>query len=65
VVLSSTTIFEKCQTTDFLIFLTPLRKSNHSRSWLILLKGRGGRISWIIWPFSWVGSEVYFITSLP
>jgi hypothetical protein len=31
VVLSTTTIFEKCQTTNFLIFLTSsLRKSNHS-----------------------------------
>jgi hypothetical protein len=30
VVLSTTTIFEKCQTTDFLIFLNHLRKSNHS-----------------------------------
>jgi hypothetical protein len=31
VVLSTTTIFEKCQTTDFLIFLYfYLRKSNHS-----------------------------------
>jgi hypothetical protein len=30
-VLSTTTIFEKCQTTDFLIFLSsPLCKRNHS-----------------------------------
>jgi hypothetical protein len=54
VVLYTTTIFEKCQTTDFLIFLSSsLRKSNHSRSWLILLKGKGGRIPWNMWPFSW------------
>jgi hypothetical protein len=34
VVLSTTTIFEKCQTTDFLIFLfSSLCKSNHSRIW--------------------------------
>jgi hypothetical protein len=55
VVLSTTTILEKCPTTDFLIFLSSsLRKSNHSRIWLIFfLKGKGGRISWNIWPFSW------------
>jgi hypothetical protein len=42
VVLSTTTIFEKCQTTDFLIFLSSsLRKSNHSYSWLVLLIGKG------------------------
>jgi hypothetical protein len=35
VVLSTTTtIFEKCQPTDFLIFLSSsLCKSNHSRNW--------------------------------
>jgi hypothetical protein len=39
-VLSTTTILEKCHTTDFLIFLSSsLRKSNHSRSWQILLNG--------------------------
>jgi hypothetical protein len=42
VVLSTTTIFEKCQTTDFLIFLSScLCKSNHSLSWLIVLIGKG------------------------
>jgi hypothetical protein len=40
VVLSTTTILEKCQTTDFLFF-SSLRKSNHSRIWLIVLKGKG------------------------
>jgi hypothetical protein len=41
VVLSSATIFEKCQTTDFLIFLSSLHKSNHSRIWLFFSKGKG------------------------
>jgi hypothetical protein len=42
VVLSTTTIIEKCQTTDFLIFLSSsLHKSNHSPNWLILLIGKG------------------------
>jgi hypothetical protein len=41
VVLSTTTIFEKCQTTNFLIFLSSLCKSKHSLSWLILLIGKG------------------------
>jgi hypothetical protein len=42
VVLSTITIFEKCQTTDFLIFLSSyLRKSNHSKIWLFFLKGKG------------------------
>jgi hypothetical protein len=43
VVLSTTTILEKCQTTDFLFFFlsSSLRKSNHSRIWLIFLKGKG------------------------
>jgi hypothetical protein len=42
VVLSTTTIFKRCQTTDFLIFLSSsLRKSNHSRIELIFLKGKG------------------------
>jgi hypothetical protein len=42
VMLSTTTIFEKCQTTDFLIFLfSSLRKSNHYLSWLTLLIGKG------------------------
>jgi hypothetical protein len=42
VVLFSTTIFEKCQTTDFLIFLSSsLCKRNHSLSWLTLLIGKG------------------------
>jgi hypothetical protein len=41
-VLSTTTIIEKYQTTDFSIFLSSsLRKSNHSFSWLILLMGKG------------------------
>jgi hypothetical protein len=39
---SITTIIEKCQITDLLIFpSSSLRKNNHSRSWLILLKGKG------------------------
>jgi hypothetical protein len=34
VVLSTTTMLEKCQTIDFLIFLfSSLHKSNHSRVW--------------------------------
>jgi hypothetical protein len=42
VVISTTTIIEKCQTTDFLIFLySSLRKINHSSSWLIFLIGKG------------------------
>jgi hypothetical protein len=42
VVLSTTTILEKCQTTDFLFFLSSsLRKSNHFSIWLIVLKGKG------------------------
>jgi hypothetical protein len=42
VVLSTTTIFEKCQTTDFLVFVSSsLCKSNHSRRWLIFLIGKG------------------------
>jgi hypothetical protein len=41
VVLFTTTLFENCQTTDFLIFLSSLCKSNHSFSWLILLIGKG------------------------
>jgi hypothetical protein len=54
VVLSTTTMLEKCQTTDFLIFLSSsLCKSNHSRDWQLLPKGKGGRNSWNIWPFSW------------
>jgi hypothetical protein len=35
-VLSTTTILEKCQTTDFYFFLSSsLCKSNHSRIWLL------------------------------
>jgi hypothetical protein len=42
VVLSTTTIFEKCQTTDFLIFLSSsLCKRNHSLSLLIFFIGKG------------------------
>jgi hypothetical protein len=41
-VLSTNTLFEKCQTTDFPIFLvSSLRKNNHSLSWLFLLIGDG------------------------
>jgi hypothetical protein len=54
VVLSTTTILEKCQTTDFLIFISSsLSKSNHFRIWHFFSKGRGGSISWNICPFSW------------
>jgi hypothetical protein len=36
------TPFEKCQTTDFPIFLvSSLRKSNHSQNWSFLLIGDG------------------------
>jgi hypothetical protein len=42
VVLSTTTILEKCQTTDFLIFLfSSLHKSNHSRVWQLFAQGKG------------------------
>jgi hypothetical protein len=27
-----------------------------------LLKGKGGRSSWIIWPFSWVGDNGCYLT---
>jgi hypothetical protein len=41
-VLSTNTLFEKCQTTYFPIFLvSSLRKSNHSESWLCLPIGDG------------------------
>jgi hypothetical protein len=41
-VLSTNTLFEKCQTTDFPIFLvSSLRKSNHFQSRLFLLIGNG------------------------
>jgi hypothetical protein len=53
VVLSTTTILEKCQTPDFLIFLSfSLCKSNHSRIWQLFAYGKGGRNSWNIWPSS-------------
>jgi hypothetical protein len=62
---TTTTIFEKCQTTDILIFLSSsLRKSNHSRSWLILLKGKGVEILGIYGLFHGVGSEMYYIIFL-
>jgi hypothetical protein len=60
-VLSTVTISEKCQTIDFLIFLSSsLRKSNHSIIWLIFLKGKG------IYGLSHgIRSEVYYIMFLP
>jgi hypothetical protein len=43
VVLSTTTIFEKCQTTDFLIFPSSyLCNRNHSRIWQLFASGKGG-----------------------
>jgi hypothetical protein len=66
VVLSTTTIFEKCQTTDFLIFLSSsLRKSNHSRIWLIFLKGKGVAFLGIYGLSHGIRSEVYYIMFLP
>jgi hypothetical protein len=66
-VLSTTTIFEKCQTTDFLIFLSSsLRKTNHSSSWLIF-----SYREWVVkflgiyGLFHGAGGEVYSITFLP
>jgi hypothetical protein len=65
-VLSIITIFEKCQTTYSLIFLSSsLRKSNHSRIWLIFLKGKGCSISWNNGLFHGMRSEVYYIMFLP
>jgi hypothetical protein len=66
VVPSTVTIFEKCQTTNSLIFLSSLRKSNHSRVWLIFLKGKG----WVAFLgiyglFHGIRSEVYYIMFLP
>jgi hypothetical protein len=41
-VLSTTTIFEKYQTTEFSFFLViVLRKSNHSEVWHLFAKGKG------------------------
>jgi hypothetical protein len=41
-VLTTNTPFEKCQTTEFPIFLvSSLHKSNHSQSWSFLLIGDG------------------------
>jgi hypothetical protein len=53
-VLSTTTILEKCQTTDsnFLYLLLCAREIIlEFRNFL--LKGKRGRISWITWSFSW------------
>jgi hypothetical protein len=66
-VLSNVTIFEKCQTTDSLIFLSSsLRKSNHSRVWLFFLK-RIGRVAFlgIYGFFHGIRSEVYYTMFLP
>jgi hypothetical protein len=52
-VLSTTTIFGKYQTTDFLFFLASiLCKSNHLKFGIFLLKGKVVGIIWIKWPFS-------------
>jgi hypothetical protein len=54
VVLSTTTILEKCQTTDFLIFYFLLcARAIILEFGNFLLRGKGGRNSWNIWPFSW------------
>jgi hypothetical protein len=55
VVLSTTTtIFAKCQTTDFLFFLSSsLCKRTILEFGKFWLRGNGGRNSWNIWPFSW------------
>jgi hypothetical protein len=60
-VLSTTTILEKYQTTDFKFFLSSLCKSNHSEIWQLFAKGRVVGIIWIKWPFSWsIGNGYYF-----
>jgi hypothetical protein len=62
-VLSTTTIFEKYQTTDFWFFLaSSLCKSNHSEVWhFFLLKVGVVGIIWIKWSFSWsIGNRYYF-----
>jgi hypothetical protein len=67
VVPSTVTIFEKCQTTQSFIFISSsLRKSNHSRVWLIFLKGKG-RVAFlgIYGLFHGIRSEVYYIMFLP
>jgi hypothetical protein len=51
---TTTTIVEKCQTTNFSFFLSSsLCKSNHSKIWHFLLREKGGRIFWNKWSFSW------------
>jgi hypothetical protein len=66
VVLSSATILEKCQTTDFLIFLSSsLHKSNHFRILLFFLKGKGVVAFLEIYDLSHgIRSEVYYIMFL-
>jgi hypothetical protein len=53
-VLSTTTILEKCQTTYFLFFYVLLcARAIILEIGNFLLRGKGGRNSWNIWPFSW------------
>jgi hypothetical protein len=61
-VLSTTTIFERYQTTYFWFFLaSSLCKSNHSEVWHLFLKGGVVGIIWMKWPFSWsIGNMYYF-----
>jgi hypothetical protein len=66
-VLSTVTISEKCQTRDFLIFLSfSLRKSNRSRIWLFFSQ-REGVVAFLgIYGLSHgIRSEVYYIMFLP
>jgi hypothetical protein len=53
-VLCTTAIFEKCQTTDFLFFhLLLCARAIILEFGNFLLREKGGRNSWNIWPFSW------------
>jgi hypothetical protein len=64
-VLSTTTILEKYQTTDFLIFhLLLCARAIIPELGNFLLRGKGGRNSWNIWPFHGVGSNVCYLALL-
>jgi hypothetical protein len=63
-VLSTTTIIEKYQTTDFLIFYLLCARAIILEVGKFCAKGNGGRISWNIWPFHGVGGNVCYITFL-
>jgi hypothetical protein len=63
-VLSTTTIFEKYQTTNFWFFLASiLCKSNHSEVGIFLLKEKVVGIIWIKWPFSWSIDNGYYFAA--